>query len=118
MLYEYMQRRSELNNEEFQEIVEQSNSEKMVAEFKTIFQTAKEDGIAIGTRETTRNVIRSLIRTTRLSDAVIALSLSVSIELVKKNREEVKAEKAAAALKKTAKEVTPKKTAKPKSKKT
>ena len=39
MLYEYMQRRSELDNEQFQEIVEQSNSEKMVAEFKTIFQT-------------------------------------------------------------------------------
>ena len=113
MLYEYMQRRSELDNEQFREVVEQSNSEEMVTEFKTIFQSAKEDGITIGeankleavteaVKETTRTAIKGFIQKTRLSDAVIADTLDVSVELVKTIREEVKAAKAA----------TPKKTAK------
>ena len=113
MLYEYMQRRSELDNEEFQKVVEQSNSEEMVAEFKTIFQVAREEGFIKGeankqeavteaVKETTRTAIKGFIQKTRLSDAVIADTLDVSVELVKTIREEVKAAKAA----------TPKKTAK------
>ena len=124
MLYEYMQRRSKLENEEFQKIVEQSNSEKMAVEFKTIFQVAREEGrekgreegreegieegIAIGkaevqevVKETTRIAIRGFINKTRLSDAVIADTLDVSIELVKKIREEIKIEKAATKAKKS-----------------
>jgi hypothetical protein len=51
MLFEYMQRRSQLDNEAFQEIVEQTKEEKMVTEFKTIFQTAREEGMALGIKE-------------------------------------------------------------------
>ena len=118
MLYEYMQRRSKLDNEQFQQVVEQSNSEEMVTEFKTIFQSAKEDGIAIGeankqkavkeaiteaVKETTLTAIKGFINKTRLGDAVIADTLDVSVELVKTIREEIKAEKRAEIPKKTRK---------------
>ena len=103
MLYEYMQRRSKLNNEQFQKVVEQSNSKEMAAEFKTIFQVAREEG----RDEAICFAIKGFINTTRLSDATIALALNVSVELVKTIREEVKAEKAAK------KAATPKKRQKP-----
>ena len=112
MLYEYMQRRSELTNEAFLEVVEQSNSEEMVTEFKTIFQTASEEGLAKGlakghakglaeglalkeeaVTEKVRIAVKGFIQKTRLSDAVIADTLDVSVELVKTVRAEVKATK-------------------------
>ena len=116
MLYEYMQRRSELNNEQFQEVVEQSNSKEMVAEFKTIFQSAREEGRNEGRNEGIAIAIKSLILTTRMSDLIIARKLNVKEELVKTIREEVKAEKIAAS-KKAAMATKPKKAAKPKTKK-
>ena len=106
MLYEYMQRRAELENQEFQELVQQSNSEEMVAEFKTIFQTAREEGREEAISEfktifqTAREegieiglvkAVKVLIRTTRMSDTAIALELDVSKEWVKSIRQEVKA---------------------------
>ena len=48
MLFEYMQRRTELENEAFNTIVEQSNEEEMTTTFKTIFETAREEGEAAG----------------------------------------------------------------------
>ena len=90
----------------------------MAKEFKTIFQTAREEGFAEGfalsrqkavteaVTEITRTAIKGFIQKTRLSDAVIADTLDVSVELVKTIREAVKLEK---------KTATPKKTAKPKS---
>ena len=108
MLYEYMQRRSKLNNEQFQKVVEQSNSEEMVAEFKTVFQVAreegKEEGLAKGlelseakakeaVQENTRNFIKTLILSTRMSDILIAGRFNVKEELVKTIRAEIKAAK-------------------------
>ena len=115
MLYEYMQRRSKLDSQAFQKVVEQSNSKEMVAEFKTVFQVAREEGeekgITKGRDAAIAFAIKGFINKTRLGDAVIADTLDVSVALVKAIREEVKAEKAA---KKT---VTPKKGAKPKTQK-
>ena len=93
-----MQRRSKLDNDAFQKVVEQSNSEEMVTEFKTIFQSAREEGRDEGISF----AIKGFINKTRLSDAVIADTLNVSVELVKTIRAEIKAEKAATALKKNA----------------
>ena len=103
MLYEYMQRRSKLDSEAFQKVVEQSNSEKMVAEFKTVFQVAREEGKKEGEEEGITKgkdaaisfAIKGFINKTRLGDAVIADTLDVSVALVKTIREELKAEKAA-----------------------
>ena len=64
MLYEYMQRRSRLNNEQFQKVVEQSNSEEMSTQFKTIFQVAREEGVTTGIAI----AIKALMLTTRMSD--------------------------------------------------
>ena len=112
MLYEYMQRRSKLDSEAFTKVVEQSNSEEMVAEFKTVFQVAREEG----REEGLCLAIKGLVSKTRLSDKVIALTLNVSVELVRTIREEVNAEKLATA-KKAAKAATPKKETKPKTQK-
>ena len=112
MLYEYMQRRSKLDSEAFKKVVEQSNSEKMVAEFKTVFQVAREEG----REEGLCLAIKGLVSKTRLSDKVIAFTLNVSAELVRTIREEVNAEKLATA-KKAAKAATPKKETKPKTQK-
>ena len=101
MLYEYMQRRSKLNNEQFQKVVEQSNSEDMVTQYKTIFQVAEEKAAEKATEKAICFAIKGFINTTRLSDATIALALNVSVELVKAIREEVKVEKRASALKRT-----------------
>ena len=48
MLLEYMQRRSELEDKEFNEIVDKKLEPDMVTNFKTIFENAEERGIAIG----------------------------------------------------------------------
>ena len=91
---------------------------------KTIFDAAREEGYAIGIAEVkaeiaktveeavktaSHNIIKKVVSKTRFRDAAISTILNVSIELVKTIREEVKAEKAAPALKKATK---------PKSKKT
>ena len=103
-----MQRRSKLDSEAFKKVVEQSNSEEMVAEFKTVFQVAreegKEEGLAKGlelseakakeaVQENTRNFIKTLILSTRMSDILIAGRFNVKEELVKTIRAEIKAAK-------------------------
>ena len=72
----------------------------MAKEFKTIFQTAREEGFAAGlalkeeaVTEKVRIAVKGFIQKTRLSDAVIADTLDVSVELVKTVRAEVKAAK-------------------------
>ena len=92
-----------LDSEAFKKVVEQSNSEEMVTEFKTVFQVAREEGKKEGEEEGITKgkdaaisfAIKGFINKTRLGDAVIADTLDVSVALVKTIREELKAEKAA-----------------------
>ncbi len=81
MLLEYMQRRTEMENEAFNAIVEQSNDKEMTTTFKTIFETAREKAEAKG--------VRALIRTTLLSDEEIAKELEVLVSFVKSIRKEI-----------------------------
>ena len=85
MLFEYMQRRSELENDDFNEIVEQSNDEEMTTTFKTIFQVAREEAAELATEK----AVRAFIRTTQMKDSVIAKELGVSEDFVKKIRIEM-----------------------------
>ena len=110
MLLEYMQRRSELEEKEFNDIVEQEIEPDMATKFKTIFEVAEEralekgkvEGIAIGeekgmaigeakSKETMHKTISVLVRTTSLTDAQIAEELDTDESLVKSIRQEVKA---------------------------
>ena len=84
----------------------------MATEFKTIFQSWREDGKNEGRNEAICFAIKGFVTKKRLGDAIIADTLDVSLVLVTTIRAEVKAEKLAAA-KKAAKVAIPKKTAKP-----
>ena len=86
MLFEYTQRRSELENDDFNEIVEQSNDEEMTTTFKTVFQVAREEG----REEATEKAVKAFILTTQMTDAAIAKALEVSEDYVKKVRQEMK----------------------------
>jgi hypothetical protein len=117
MLLEYMQRRSELDPEVFDEIVEQKLDPDMATKFKTSFEVAEErgekrgiaigeqkgiaigeqigeqKGIAIGearAKEILHKAIVTVIRTTSLSDAEIAEELETNVDLVASIRQEVK----------------------------
>ena len=98
MLFEYMQRRSELENEDFNEIVEQSKNEEMSTTFKTIFQVAREEATTLGKKEGKKEgleqglekAIKAFILKTRMTDAAIAEALEVSEDYVKKIRQELK----------------------------
>jgi flagellar biosynthesis/type III secretory pathway protein FliH len=109
MLLEYMQRRSELENEEFNDIVQQKLEPDMATKFKTIFEVAeakalekgKIEGMAIGeekgkalgeamSKETLHKAISVLIRTTSLTDKQIAEELGAEESLVKSIRIELK----------------------------
>ena len=93
MLIEYMQRRSKLEADEFKELVEQSNDQEMGTSVKTIFEVAREEGREKGREEGREEglilAIKAFIRTTHMTDAVIAKELQVSIDLVKKIRLEI-----------------------------
>ena len=112
MLLEYMQRRSELEDKEFNEIVDKKLEPDMVTNFKTIFENAEERGIAIGeqkgiaigeqigeqrgiaigearTKEILHKAIHAFIRTTSLTDAEIAKELDTDETLVSTIRKEV-----------------------------
>ena len=82
MLLEYMQRRSKLEEEEFNELVEQKIDTNMGTQIKTIFEAAEERAA----NQTLRKNIAGLMRETRLSDAKIALALGVTEALVKEVR--------------------------------
>ncbi len=102
MLFEYMQRRSELENDDFNEIVEQSKNEEMSTTFKTIFQVAREEATTLGKKEGKKEgleqgleqglekAIKAFILKTRMTDAAIAEALEVSEDYVKKVRQELK----------------------------
>ena len=96
MLIEYMQRRSELESEEFKELVEQSKDEEMGKTVKTIFEVVREEGKLLGREEgfnigaeTMLKAVK-LIHTTRMSDADISNELQVSEDFIKKVRQELK----------------------------
>ena len=95
MLFEYMQRRSELENDDFNDIVEQSNDEEMTTTFKTVFQVAREEGKEEGKEEGMEKgmekAIRAFILTTQMKDAAIAKALDVLEDHVKTIRQEMKA---------------------------
>ena len=100
MLLEYMQRRSDLEDAEFNKIVEQKLEPDMVTNFKTIFENAEEraekrgeqKGIAIGeamSKEILNKAIAVLLRTTSLTDGQIAKELETDEAFVKTIREEM-----------------------------
>jgi hypothetical protein len=108
MLLEYMQRRSELESEEFNEIIDQKLEPDMATNFKTIFEVAEERGeqrgvvigeqrgeqrgIAIGearVKEILHKAILAFIRTTSFTDAEIAIELDTDETLVSTIRKEV-----------------------------
>jgi cysteinyl-tRNA synthetase len=94
MLMEYMQRRTQLENEEFEDIVEQNIDDEMATKkvFKTIFEVAEEKaelrGELRGKIEGLRSGIFYLLRTTTFNDAQIAIELSTDEEIVKLVRKE------------------------------
>lgn len=90
MLLEYMQRRSELESDEFNELVEQSKDEEMGATVKTIFEVAREEAYEQGVSAGLIKAVKAMIRNTPLPDAAIAQELEVSESFVKKIREEMK----------------------------
>ena len=82
-----MQRRSELENDDFNEIVEQSNDEEdMTTTFKTVFQVAREEAAELATEK----AVKAFILTTRMTDAAIAKASEVLEDYVKKVRQEMK----------------------------
>ena len=81
----------------------------MATEFKTIFQSAREQGFEEGMKEGFEEgrekvitlAIKGLINKTRFGDAFIADTLNVSVELVKTMRQKSKQKKRRLPLKKT-----------------
>ena len=95
-----MQRRSDLEDAEFNKIVEQKLEPDMATNFKTIFENAEEraekrgeqKGIAIGeamSKEILNKAIAVLLRTTSLTDDQIAKELDTEVAFVKAIREDV-----------------------------
>ncbi len=106
MLMEYSQRRSKLEGEKFNKIVEQLNpSKEMGTKFRTIFDIAeekglksgiekgreegREEGIAIGEAKSKRKMIELLVLNTRMSDAQISENVNAPIRLVETIRQEL-----------------------------
>jgi Putative transposase, YhgA-like len=114
MLLEYMQRRSELEEKEFTEIIQQILEPDMATQFKTIFELADERSearaeakVAAATaaataaaataaaaveakfKESLRKAVLSLIRTTALSDAQIAEEMDLEVSYIKSIRLEM-----------------------------
>jgi hypothetical protein len=86
MLMEYMQRRAQLEKEEFEDIVEQNLDIDMATKkvFKTVFEIAKEEGELEGLRK----AIFYILKTTSLTDAQIAAELETDEVFVKSVRQE------------------------------
>lgn len=91
MLLEYMQRRSQIETEEFEDIVEQNIDDEMATKkvFKTMFEVRDEKAKLEGMRPG----IFYLLRTTAFSDAQITLELNTDEETVKMVRKEFLASK-------------------------
>jgi Putative transposase, YhgA-like len=94
MLIEYMQRRSKLEKEEFDEIVEQNLDTEMATRkvFKTSYEIVAEEaelkGELKGKAEVLRKAIFFILKTTSLSDTEIALELDTAVSFVKTVRQE------------------------------
>jgi predicted transposase YdaD len=102
MLMEYMQRRSQLEKEEFEEIVEQNLDPDMATRkvFKTSYEIVAEEaelkgklegelkGELKGKLEGLRKGIFYLFRTTSFSDKEIAFELEIEEAIVKMVRQE------------------------------
>jgi hypothetical protein len=99
MLMEYMQRRAQLEKEEFEDIVEQNLEDEMGTKkvFKTIFEIAEERAAAQGELrgelkgelKGMRKAIFYILKTTSLTDAQIAAELDIDETLVKTMRQEL-----------------------------
>jgi Putative transposase, YhgA-like len=94
MLMEYMQRRSQLENEEFENIVEQNIDDEMGTKkvFKTIFEVAEEKaelkGLRQGELKGLRQGILVLFTATNLTNQEIAKMMNVDEAFVKTLRQE------------------------------
>jgi hypothetical protein len=94
MLMEYMQRRAQLEKEEFEDIVEQNLDIDMATRkvFKTVFEIAKEEGELKGElkgeQKGLRKAIFYILKTTSLTDAQIAAELETDEAFVKTVRQE------------------------------
>ena len=93
MLLEYVQRRSQLEADKFNQIVQQKLKPNMVANIKTIFEIAEEKaelrGIEKGKQEAIRNAIINMLKLKNFSNAQIADLLEVDINFVKKVQDEL-----------------------------
>ena len=85
MVLEYMQRRSKLGNDAFEEILNKTNPD-MATNFKTFIEVAEEKGLEKGIE---KGVI-AFIRSTNLTDAQIAKELDVEIDYVQDIRQRMK----------------------------
>ncbi len=85
MLLEYMQRRSELEEAEFNKNIEQKMNQDMGTQVKTMFEAAEERGAA----KILRRTIEGLIQETKWADAKIAHVLRTTEDLVKQVRLEL-----------------------------
>jgi hypothetical protein len=91
MLLEYMQRRSKIEQPEFDNIVEQ-NLEKDMAKrkiFKTSYEIVAEQAEAKGEAKMLHKAIQSFVRTTALSNAQIAKELDTNEAFVASVRQEM-----------------------------
>jgi hypothetical protein len=102
MLMEYMERRAQLEKDEFEDIVEQNLEDEMGTKrvFKTIFEIAEERAAAQGELkgelkgklegklEGLRKAIFYILKTTSLTDAQIAIELEIDEAFVKIVRQE------------------------------
>jgi hypothetical protein len=89
MLLEYMQRRSELEEAEFKNFIEQKINQDMGTQVKTIFEAAREQGDMQGDMRRLRKVIINMIQKTQFSDKEIALIVDTTEAFVKQLRSEL-----------------------------
>ena len=93
MLLEYMQRRSELEEAEFNKNIEQKMNQDMGTQVRTMFERAREEGAAEGEArgeaKTLRKAIEGLIERLQLTDAQIAQALETTEAFVKQVRLEL-----------------------------
>ena len=93
MLLEYMQRRSELEEAEFNKNIEQKMNQDMGTQVRTMFERAREEGAAEGEARGEARILRrnieSLIQETQWTDDKIAHVLRTTEDFVKQVRLEL-----------------------------
>ncbi|MDZ7876305.1 MAG: Rpn family recombination-promoting nuclease/putative transposase [Saprospiraceae bacterium] len=91
MLLEYMQRRSKMEKEEFDNIVEQNLEEDMATKriFKTTFEVAEERAEARGEAKMLRKAIVLLLQTSTFTNSQIAKALEANEAFVATVRQEL-----------------------------